>query len=685
MQAKVLEIVIDGYGFNPELEIEILKDSYNELLPRLKTDFIDNIFKKFQEEKIAVTDEIAFILFFNRNPLNIYFEKKFKILEQIPPEDMDKIKCLCVSLKQNKENQELITLVQKRIEDKAWKEKYAVWAAGTPCIDRLREQYPSLSTKPTGIEAGYEELKPEVQGNSETGHQQLGNLTVAPQVSLEIAIEIKKNEFSKNPILNRSITTAIENKVNLNVSFMISGEEGDDGRVHSCWNHLESYLSLVFNDHKFDPARFRIQAILDGRDSPSRSSLEKMIDGKGKEKYGFLYKLEALLSRYHAEDCIAWIIGRGIAMDRDYEEERTKKDYELLVEGKGVEAADFDDAVRIIKEFHHKEKTDPEIEAIVIKDKNHLTRKLENNDVFVDLNFRADRQRARIASLLGAQQFLQRKAANKNKKWKLDWIKKDLKLAVFCIAEYHPDFKKIYGAEIAYPIKPQQHNFLVLFYEYFKQEKIPFKYLLIAESNKAAHIGYFIKGRREKIGNGEAETRIIIPSYAEEDGIFTDDDFYKTPQMRAVEIAKRLISELTSGIYNLAIVNLSNPDMLGHLIMRHFYENVRALEVIDDVVNEIIEFALKQGYYIVITSDHGNIDAYSSSHSLNDVVTTFVSPAANIELRKNMNERIRLFDIPWAIAEIFDITPGIKKILPNIPDWIEKKKLVGEVPIKVSR
>ncbi|MCI0470478.1 MAG: alkaline phosphatase family protein [Candidatus Aminicenantes bacterium] len=685
MQAKVLEIVIDGYGYDPELEIEILKNSCSELPPRLKTVFIDNIFKKFQEEKIAVTEEIAFILFFNRNPLNIYFETKFRIIERIPHEDLEKIKSLCRSLKQKAANQELLTLVQKRIEDKAWKAKYAVWAASTPNIDRIREQYPSLSTKPIGIEAGYEKLDPEVQGNSETGHQQLGNLTVAPQVPLEIAIDIENNEFSKNPILNRSITTAVENQANLNVSFMISGEEGDDGRVHSCWNHLENYLSLVFNGHKFDPARFRIQAILDGRDSPSRSSLEKEMGKHGKEKYGFLYKLKALLSQYHAEDCIAWIIGRGTAMDRDYEEERTRKDYELLVEGKGIEAADFNDAVRLIEALHEKEKTDPEIEPIIVKDKNHSTRKLENNDVFVDLNFRADRQRARIASLLGAQRFLQEKAANKGKKWKMDWIKKDLKLAVFCIAEYHPDFEKEYGAKIAYPIKPQQHNFLVLFSRYFKRENIPFKYLLIAESNKAAHIGYFIKGRRETIENGAAETRIIIPSYAEEDGIFTDDDFYKTPQMRAVEISKRLIDELTSGGYNLAIVNLSNPDMLGHLIIKHFDENVRALAIIDDVVNKIVEFARQQGYYIIITSDHGNIDAYSSSHSLNDVITTFVSPAANIEPGKNINERIRLFDIPWAIAEIFNITAGIKKILPEIPDWIEQKKLVGETPIKVSR
>lgn len=682
--AKVLEVVIDGYGYDPELEIDILKASFQELHKGLKAAFINNIYDKIDNEKIKISEETAFILFFNRNPLNIYFEKKYRVLKKLSRENLEKIKNRFDSLKQKEGNTKLITQIHNRIKKKAWEKKYAVWAAGTPFIDSLRETYPSISTKTTGIHAGYEDQKPEVQGNSETGHQQLGNLTVAPQIPLEIAIDIEKGEFFRNPVLNQSIKTAVDNNVNLNISFMISGEFGNDGRVHSCWNHLESYLFLVFKQYNFDPNRLRIQAILDGRDSPSRSSLEKGKDKEGRDRYGFLYKLKDLLAKYHAEDCITWIIGRGIAMDRDYEEERTKKDYELLVKGQGHIANDFNDAVRIIKKLHDKEKSDTEIEPIIIKEKNNSTRKLEKNDVFVDLNFRADRQRARIASLLGARQFLQDQAAKKGKKWNLDWIQEDLNLEIFCITEYHPDLEE-YGAKIVYPINSQPHNFLSLFTNYFKKKNVLFKYLLIAESNKAVHMGYFIKGRREKIKIEEAETRFIIPSYGEEDGIHTDDDFYKTPQMKAREIAIKLRKELDSGIFDLAIINLSNPDMLGHLIKKHFPENVRALEVIDDEVSEIVEFALKQDYYIILTSDHGNIDAFSSSHSLNDVVTTFISPGSNIQLIKNINERIRLFDIPWAIAEIFNITDEIKKILPPIPGWINQKGLVGEVPIKVNR
>lgn len=678
MDAKILEIVIDGCGYDPELEIDILKTSCKVLSAELRAEFTRNVYEKLLMENIKISDEIAFIVFFNRNHLNIYFEKEHGILEILSKENLGNIKKLFDALKRKEENQKLIARVNQVIRNIAREKKYAVWAANTPYLDRLRETYPSISTKPSGIEIGYEDLRPEVQGNSETGHQQLGNLTVAPQIPLEVAIDIETGKFFENPVLNQSIKTALDNNVNLNITFMISGEFGNDGRVHSCWNHLESFLKLVFEKYNFDPGKLRIQAILDGRDSPLKSSLEK----KG-TKYGFLYKLKDLLTQYNAADCIAWIIGRGIAMDRDYVEGRTKKDYELLVKGKGHIAGNFNDAVKFIRELHKKQVFDPFIEPIVVKNKDGAVRTLEKGDVFVDLNFRADRQRARIASLLGAKQFLQDQAAKKGQQWNLDWIQEDLKLEIFCLTEYHPDLEK-YGAKITYPIKSQPHNFLSVFSRHFKQENIPFKYLLMAESNKAVHMGYFIKGRREKNEVEEFEKRFIINSYAEEHGIFTDDDYFKTPHMKAFEIAGKLLNELCLGIYDLAVINLSNPDMLGHLIIQHFDANVTALEVIDYVVKTIVEFALKQNYYIIITSDHGNIDEFSASHSLNDVITTFISPQSNIYLNKDLKERIRLFDLPWAIAEIFNISAEIKKILPPIPDWIIQKGLSGEVPIRLG-
>ena len=44
-------------------------------------------------------------------------------------------------------------------------------------------------------------------------------------------------------------------------------------------------------------------------------------------------------------------------------------------------------------------------------------------------------------------------------------------------------------------------------------------------------------------------------AYAHDHGIKTDDDYWKTPQMKAFEVGGKLLNELALGIYDLAIVN----------------------------------------------------------------------------------------------------------------------------------
>jgi 2,3-bisphosphoglycerate-independent phosphoglycerate mutase len=676
MKPRIIEIIIDGYGYNPDVEIDILKSAFSNLSSKEKTDFYNTVYNDLKNAGFNISPEMAFIIVFNRNKLNVYFCEKLKAeIENIPSELIEWPYEKIIEIQNTYSS--LLQEVNKLICKIAKEKHYAAWAAKTPFIDYLKNHYPSASTKASGVEAGYEDLYPEVQGNSETGHQQLGNFVVAPQVPLEIAIDIESETFYRNPTLNEAIEEAKAKDSNLNVTIMVSGEYGDDGRVHSCWNHLESFLKMVFFHHDFNPEKFRIQAILDGRDAPLKSSLE--MEG---EKFGFLYKLRDLMKSYNALDSVAWIIGRGYAMDRDYEEERTRLDYMLLTEAEGIEAGNYEDAIQIIKNFHQEHIFDPFIKPIAIKDKNKNLRQIKPNDIIVDLNFRADRQRARIAALLNAEKFLQTEANKKNKSWKLDWLKRDLNLSVYCITEYHPDLQN-YGAKIAYPIKPQPFNFLSIMSKYFNDSKRPFKYLLVAESTKAVHMGYFIKGRRESIEEQDVETRFIIPSYAEDHGIFTDDDYYKTPQMKAFEIAGKLLNEFALGIYDLAITNFSNPDMLGHLVGEHFNEGVRGLEVIDHVMESIVKFALNESCYVIMTSDHGNIEDFSSSHSLNHVVTTFISPDQNIRLKKKSEEYIRPFDIPWAITEMLGVTSEIEKMIPEIPKWIKQKNLVGKVPIKI--
>jgi 2,3-bisphosphoglycerate-independent phosphoglycerate mutase len=569
----------------------------------------------------------------------------------------------------------LLAHCQALLEEEALAARYAIWYARSPYLNALRNDYPTVPTEAAGLAAGYEDVTPAVQGNSETGHQQIGNFIVAAQTPLEISTEIADGSFFENPLLVECLKTVRERGTALDVCFLLSGEYGNDGRVHSAWNHLEALLDAAFVRARLSPSQLRIEAILDGRDSPPHSSIEQSGD-----QYGFLRKLQALLQRYDAEESLAWVIGRSIAMDRDYAESRTKQDFQMLVEGDGKRVADFDAAIEAVRGFHASGGTDTGVPPILV---GAGTRTIQPGDVFLDLNFRADRQRAKVASLLGARDYLQREAGKKGQQWELDWLRPPANLAVYCLAEYDPDFEARYGAKVLYPTRPQAHNLFALVPEQSRAQRFNFRYLLTAESTKALHVGYFIRGRRELPVVPDEEERAIVPSYGPEYGVSTDDDYYKTPQMRAFSLAELVVEAVSRQELDLIAVNFSNTDMIGHLMPKRWDEAQRSVELIDTALETVVPAAMRHGYDVIITADHGNIEDDDSSHTANEILTTFVSPDDELELRRDPRERARLFDIPWCTVEIMGLEDAVLPHLPPIPGTIAEQGLVGRSLIRV--
>jgi hypothetical protein len=191
MKPRVIEIIIDGYGYNPDVEIDILKSAFSALSSQGKTEFNNTIYKDIKKIGVNISPELAFIIAFNRNRLNVHFCEKLKPEIENFSSDLTTWPYQKINEIQNN-HPKLLKEVNDLICNIANEKHYAPWAARTPFIDHLKNLYPSASTKASGVDAGYEDLDPEVQGNSETGHQQLGNFVVAPQVPLEIAIEIER-------------------------------------------------------------------------------------------------------------------------------------------------------------------------------------------------------------------------------------------------------------------------------------------------------------------------------------------------------------------------------------------------------------------------------------------------------------------------------------------------------------
>ncbi len=506
----------------------------------------------------------------------------------------------------------------------------------------------AVPTHASGIWVGYEDLEPPVQGNSETGHQQIGNLALAPQIPLQITRGIADGSFYSNRELVTAIQDALSNGSSVNFCFLLSGIDGSDGRVHSAWNHLEAFCELVFSRIGASPQQVRMQAILDGRDAPATGSLE--LPGP---KPGFLYRLEELLQRFNAVESLAWIIGRSMAMDRDYREENARADYQLLTAAQGESAASIEHACRIIAETHRQGQTDADVPPIVLAHGYSKPPTVKHGDAFVNLNFRSDRQRAKTASLCGAESYLQREAKSRGRRWKMGWMQKSLELRMCTIAEYDDTFQDRYGVRVAYPIQPHRLSFLSQWDRLMPPEA---RYLLVAESVKASHMGYFVRGRRESPEAANAEDRIIIPSAGADEDIRSDSDFYRVPEMQNRRIVAKIREAMARRQHSLIMCNLAAPDMVGHLLPKRFEQSIQAYASNAQALFQLHIAAKANGYSMVVTSDHGNIENDTPTHTANPVLTAVI-PAGGRALPRALEATFSatLFDITHTAARLLGI------------------------------
>ena len=118
-----------------------------------------------------------------------------------------------------------------------------------------------------------------------------------------------------------------------------------------------------------------LHAFLDGRDVPPRSAR------------GFIFQNRKTISTIGSGQ-IASIVGRYYAMDRDHRWERTQIAYDLLTAGKRNIAAS---ATEGLKKAYAINESDEFVKATII----HLfsTNRIEDNDIVIFMNFRADRAR----------------------------------------------------------------------------------------------------------------------------------------------------------------------------------------------------------------------------------------------------------------------------------------------------
>jgi 2,3-bisphosphoglycerate-independent phosphoglycerate mutase len=119
----------------------------------------------------------------------------------------------------------------------------------------------------------------------------------------------------------------------------------------------------------------------------------------------------------------------------------------------------------------------------------------------------------------------------------------------------------------------------------------------MAETEKYAHVTYFLNGGREEPYRGE--DRIMVPSPK----VATYD---LQPEMSAPELTDKAVEAIASGKYDLIVLNYANPDMVGHT--GSLPAAIKAVETVDAGLGRIAEAIEKSGGALIVTADHGNCE-----------------------------------------------------------------------------
>lgn len=424
----------------------------------------------------------------------------------------------------------------------------AVTEAKMPNIRKYIESYPAMTVLASGSAVG---LSWGEMGNSEVGHLTIGAGRIFFQSLPRITFSIENGEFFSNKAFLDAIEHCRQTKGDLHLMGLVS-----PGNVHASDAHCHAFLDLCARQ-KFD--RVYVHAFLDGRDSIYNSAA------------GFIQELEAKMQEFKVGK-IASLAGRYWAMDRDNRWERIQKAYEAMVLGKADTFAPS--AAEAIQHHYGQKVYDEQIPPTVIERGGKPVATVKSGDSVIFFNFRPDRARE-ITKAFVLPTF---------EKFPRPEIK-DLQFVT--MTEYEKDLP----VNVAYPPQAIDNCLAKVVSD------AGMKQLHIAETEKYAHVTFFMNGMVENEFPGE--DRVIIPSPR----VSTYD---KAPEMSALLIAERVVEEVSKNAHDLIILNFANPDMVAHTGDEQ--ATIKANEVTDKAVGMIVDATLAVGGVCLVTADHGNAE-----------------------------------------------------------------------------
>ena len=452
----------------------------------------------------------------------------------------------------------------------------AIALAKKPTYDKLLREYPNTLIQASDHFVG---LPDGQMGNSEVGHLNIGAGRVVQMDITRIDAAIASGEFVKIPAIVKAMKQAREGGRQLHLFGLCS-----DGGVHSQLEHLYALLRTA---REYGLTRVFVHCFMDGRDTPPASGAT------------YIAQLEQKMREYGVGK-IASVHGRYYAMDRDKRWDRIQRAYEVVA---GTGEARAADPVAYIRSQYEIGITDEFLPPVSICAEGEQPVRIADGDAVIFFNFRPDRARQLTHALLDKDfpQFERSRVPHG--------------LTYVTMTEYESGLP----VRIAYPPEEIRNCLAEVV------SKSGGHQFHVAETEKYAHVTYFINGGQEPPFEGEDRKLIQSPKTATYDTV---------PAMSAVAVTDEVVERIEAGQETLIIVNYANPDMVGHT--GDFVATVQACETVDVCLHRVVTAALEAGGAVLITADHGNaehkIDPVTNdpltAHTTNPVPVVLIGSSA---------------------------------------------------------
>ncbi len=452
----------------------------------------------------------------------------------------------------------------------------AIAQANCPNWRRLLAECPHTLVETHGLHVG---LPSDQMGNSEVGHMNIGAGRVVFQDLTRIDQAVVTGEFARNPALAVACDAAVGAGATLHVFGLVS-----PGGVHSHEDHILALLDLAVAR---GVKAIAVHAFLDGRDTPPKSAEPS------------LARLEAKCRELRVAQ-VATVTGRYWAMDRDKRWDRLEIAYRAITDAHAEFHAP--DAHQALAAAYARGETDEFVKPTVLA--GHAP--MRAGDAVVFMNFRADRARQISAAFVRADfvGFARPRA---------------LALSAFVtLTEYAADLPVTATAFAPQSMRNTLPEYLA---------SMGLTQLRIAETEKYAHVTFFLNGGREEPFVGEE--RVLVPSPK----VATYD---LKPEMSLPELSEKLCAAIRSRRHHLIVCNIANPDMVGHTGV--FEAAVKAVEAVDRALGDIVAALRDAGGEMLLSADHGNLEMMRdpatgqahTAHTLGPVPLVYVGRAARL-------------------------------------------------------